>query len=58
MLSSTGEIRRDEGCLDYAGGIKDTNKDDTVMVLLCHGKKGNQHWIYNEVCCIFFSGTL
>jgi polypeptide N-acetylgalactosaminyltransferase len=54
LLSSAGEIRRDEGCLDYSGGIKDANKDDTVIVLACHGQKGNQRWIYNEVCLIVF----
>ncbi len=54
MLSSTGEIRRDEACLDYSGGIKNANKDDTVILASCHGQKGNQNWIYNEVCLIFF----
>lgn len=54
MLSPTGEIRRDEGCLDYAGGIKDANNDDTVLILQCHGQKGNQDWVYNEVCFLYF----
>lgn len=39
MLSKTGEIRRDDVCLDYAG------KD--VVLYQCHGSKGNQQWIYN-----------
>lgn len=34
MLSKTGEIRRDEVCLDYAG--------EEVMLYPCHGSKGNQ----------------
>lgn len=39
MLSKVGEIRRDESCLDYAGG--------DVVLYPCHGSKGNQYWIYN-----------
>lgn len=38
MLSPEGEIRRDEGCIDYAGQF--------VMIYPCHGMKGNQEWIY------------
>ncbi|KAH8372711.1 hypothetical protein KR009_003242 [Drosophila setifemur] len=40
MLSKTGEIRRDDSCLDYAG------KD--VTLYSCHGSKGNQFWTYRE----------
>ena len=32
MLSKTGEIRRDEACLDYAGA--------DVILYPCHGSKG------------------
>ena len=32
MLSKTGEIRRDEACLDYAGS--------EVILYPCHGSKG------------------
>lgn len=39
MLSKTGEIRRDESCLDYSGA--------DVILYPCHGSKGNQQWIYN-----------
>lgn len=39
MLSKTGEIRRDESCLDYSGS--------DVVLYPCHGSKGNQQWIYN-----------
>ena len=53
MLSKLGEIRRDDGCLDFSGGINDANKDDKIIVYPCHGMKGNQHWIYNKVCLIF-----
>ena len=41
MLSKDGEIRRDEGCMDYAGKF--------VMIYPCHGMKGNQEWVYGEV---------
>jgi polypeptide N-acetylgalactosaminyltransferase len=39
MLSKQGEIRRDEGCLDYSGG-------ESVIIYPCHGQKGNQEWQY------------
>ncbi|XP_055538306.1 putative polypeptide N-acetylgalactosaminyltransferase 9 isoform X2 [Wyeomyia smithii] len=39
MLSKTGEIRRDEACLDYAG--------QEVILYPCHGSKGNQFWNYS-----------
>jgi hypothetical protein len=42
MLSKAGEIRRDEGCIDYAGQF--------IMIYPCHGMKGNQEWVYGEVC--------
>ena len=41
MLSKAGEIRRDEGCMDYAG--------EFVMIYPCHGMKGNQEWVYGPV---------
>ncbi|XP_076284607.1 polypeptide N-acetylgalactosaminyltransferase 9 isoform X2 [Lasioglossum baleicum] len=41
MLSKTGEIRRDESCLDYSG--------TDVILYPCHGSKGNQQWIYNPL---------
>jgi len=40
MLSKTGEIRRDEACLDYAGS--------DVILYPCHGSKGNQYWQYDH----------
>ena len=40
MFSKTGEIRRDESCLDYAG--------TDVILYPCHGSKGNQFWIYDH----------
>ena len=41
MLSAAGEIRRDEGCMDYAGQF--------VMIYPCHGMRGNQEWVYGKV---------
>ncbi|KAK5641529.1 hypothetical protein RI129_010076 [Pyrocoelia pectoralis] len=40
MYSKTGEIRRDESCLDYSG--------QEVILYPCHGSKGNQYWDYNQ----------
>ena len=44
MLSKSGEIRRDEACLDYAG------KD--VILYPCHGSMGNQQWFYDDEVCL------
>lgn len=46
MLSKSGEIRRDEGCFDYAGQF--------VMIYPCHGMKGNQEWVYGPVSSLLF----
>lgn len=45
MLSKTGEIRRDESCLDYSGS--------DVILYPCHGSKGNQQWIYSPQVMVF-----
>ena len=45
MLSKTGEIRRDEACLDYAGS--------DVILYPCHGSKGNQFWTYDHQVIIY-----
>ncbi|XP_018325840.2 putative polypeptide N-acetylgalactosaminyltransferase 9 isoform X2 [Agrilus planipennis] len=39
MYTKTGEIRRDEACLDYSG--------QEVILYPCHGSKGNQFWEYD-----------
>ncbi|GIY95756.1 putative polypeptide N-acetylgalactosaminyltransferase 9 [Caerostris extrusa] len=39
MFSKEGEIKRDEACLDYAGG--------DVILYPCHGTGGNQMWLYD-----------
>ncbi|CAF0872116.1 unnamed protein product, partial [Didymodactylos carnosus] len=48
-----GEIRRDDGCLDFSGGVHEVGKDDKIIVYPCHGMKGNQHWAYKENGHIF-----
>lgn len=50
MLSKAGEIRRDDGCLDYSGG-------DHVIIYPCHGQKGNQEWQYREDNAVFHVNT-
>ncbi|CAG5134607.1 unnamed protein product [Candidula unifasciata] len=50
MLSKNGEIRRDEGCLDYSGG-------DDVIIYPCHGQKGNQEWQYTEANALLHVNT-
>ena len=40
LLSDHGEMRKDEGCLDYSGG--------KVLLEECHGLKGNQLWEYTS----------
>ncbi|KRG05300.1 putative polypeptide N-acetylgalactosaminyltransferase 9 isoform X2 [Drosophila mojavensis] len=49
MFSKTGEIRRDQACLDYAG------KD--VILFGCHGSKGNQFWTYHENTKLLHHGS-
>ena len=39
MFSKTGEIRRDESCLDVSG--------HRVKLQKCHGARGNQWWYYD-----------
>ena len=46
LYSKTGEIRRDEACLDYAGS--------DVILYPCHGAKGNQFWEYDPEVNLFY----
>ena len=41
MMSQSGEIRRDETCLDGGQG-------DSVVLYPCHGDQGNQEWVMKE----------
>eukprot|EP00090_Calanus_glacialis_P041322 TRINITY_DN7278_c0_g1_i1.p1 TRINITY_DN7278_c0_g1~~TRINITY_DN7278_c0_g1_i1.p1 ORF type:complete len:653 (-),score=163.54 TRINITY_DN7278_c0_g1_i1:80-2038(-) len=40
LMSKTGEIRRDDACIDYGG--------TDVILYPCHGTRGNQWWIFNQ----------
>jgi polypeptide N-acetylgalactosaminyltransferase len=44
--SKNNEIRRDDICVDYPGGLKDAQKPEKVITYPCHGEKGNQEWVY------------
>lgn len=49
MLSKTGEVRRDEACLDYSG--------QDVILYPCHGSKGNQYWQYHPETMLLQHGS-
>jgi hypothetical protein len=36
-------------CVDYPGGYNGANKPDKIVTYPCHGEKGNQEWVINEV---------
>ena len=38
MLSKLGEIRRDDKCLDYAGGRGSLGAKDKIADFVCHGQ--------------------
>ena len=40
LMSRTGELRRDDACIDYGG--------TDVILYPCHGARGNQWWIFNQ----------
>ena len=43
MMFKTGEIRRDDVCLDYSTG------SNNILTYECHGRKANQEWLYTNV---------
>ena len=45
MLSKLGEIRRDDKCIDYAGGRGNLGAKDKLIAYVCHGQQGNQNWL-------------
>lgn len=47
-LSPQDEIRKEEYCLDYSGGMAEKDIPDKVIVYRCHNGKGNQFWKYLE----------
>lgn len=47
--SRNNEIRRDDACVDYPGGLGGANKPEKIITFPCHGERGNQEWIYTQV---------
>jgi hypothetical protein len=45
-MSKTFEIRREEKCLDYAGGHAELHKPGKILSFSCHSMQGNQMWTY------------
>jgi polypeptide N-acetylgalactosaminyltransferase len=43
LLTKNYEIRYEDKCLDYAGGIGEAGK---IRSMLCHSMQGNQMWFY------------
>jgi hypothetical protein len=48
MMSKTGEIRRDNMCLDYNDEKTNLRKKDKLLAYECHGSGGNQIWHYEN----------
>lgn len=46
--SKANEIRRDDACLDYAGGFKNALKANQIITFPCHGDRGNQEWTIGD----------
>lgn len=46
LMSKTFEIRREEKCLDYAGGQGQLGKPAKIVSFTCHSMQGNQMWTY------------
>jgi len=46
LMSKTFEIRREDKCLDYAGGHSELKKPGKIISFPCHSMQGNQMWTY------------
>jgi len=46
LMSKTFEIRREDKCLDYAGGLGELKKPAKILSFTCHSMQGNQMWTY------------
>lgn len=46
LMSKTFEIRREDKCLDYAGGQGQLHNPGKVVSISCHSMQGNQMWTY------------
>lgn len=55
LMSKTFEIRREDKCLDYAGGQGQLSQPGKIVSLSCHSMQGNQMWHYEvwNQCSIF-----
>ena len=45
-MSKSFEIRREEKCLDYAGGHSELGVPRKILSFTCHSMQGNQMWTY------------
>ncbi|CAF0970673.1 unnamed protein product [Adineta ricciae] len=48
LMSKTFEIRREDKCLDYAGGHNELRKPGKITSFTCHSMQGNQMWTYEN----------
>jgi hypothetical protein len=48
-FSKNNEIRRDDACIDYPGGQIGAGQTDKIITFPCHGERGNQEWLINQV---------
>ena len=46
LMSKTLEIRREDKCLDYAGGQGQLHQPGHIHSISCHSMQGNQMWTY------------
>lgn len=47
-MSKRNEIRREEKCLDYAGGQVNLRQPEKIQSVACHSMQGNQMWFYQD----------
>ncbi len=46
FMSKANEIRIDEACFDYPGGINGKDKPNKLITFSCHSQRGNQEFHY------------
>ena len=46
LMTKRKEIRREEKCLDYAGGGSELHQAKKIHSIACHSMQGNQMWFY------------
>ncbi|KAL7678088.1 hypothetical protein ACOME3_004317 [Neoechinorhynchus agilis] len=47
--TKNNEIRRDDMCMDYAGGLSGVGKENKITTYNCHGGRGNQDWTFKSI---------